>query len=268
MAKLRPLWTPGGSRSSARDPSAPSMVSGVLSNMATHLEDFMNCNIAASGTPSWLLSNVAGTGTARSGGVAVGVGAIIVTTTTASNDCSIVSSAATAGQLGTYCGLTSWNLVIRPVLTATNTSCRQGFAFVRNDTVVVGTNFLNAPATALAGAAYMAIVRDTGVTPAGGAAGDWCLYVEDSATVPQSLGLGAATGSTANKFELAFRTDGGGGGTITAYKNGAVIGALVMVDTSTLAFLRFDFGVQTLTTAARSLQMDCIYYENELATAR
>lgn len=241
------------------------MISGFPTNGVGWFEDFFNVDFASTGNPSWLQQDIAGTGTVRCGSGATIPGALFVVSGATSGNCTMVSSSATTGAAATFLSGLDANLLVR-CATTTTTTVRQGFGFVRNATVAVGTNWLNAPATVLTGTPYFVVVRDTGVTPSGGAAGDWCLYASDGAGADVNLPLGAAS-TSAVKFEFKY-TASAGSGTLVVYKNDVLIGSVTITDNSLFSSFRFDFGVQTLTAATRPITIDCLYYETALAAAR
>ena len=253
----------GGSRGSGRPAGAPSMVSGVPTNAAFYFEDFYNFDFATSGNPSWLVSNITGTGTVTpaSGNLSTSAGVITVQSAATSGDVTMVSSNIRATGSGGCFGSTAvHNLAFRHVAAGSSLG-RQGIGFVDYATAL-GTNWLNAPGTALTGTAYLVLVRDTGVTPAGGAAGDWCLFWGDAASdnvVPLgSAGTWAAASAT---WEIAY--DGAG---YRVYKDRVLVTSFTPA--AALTGQRFEFGSQTLTAATRSIVCDLIYQETALTVVR
>ena len=263
MAKLRPLWTPGGSRSSGRA-AGVTLVSGVPNNAAFYFEDFYNFDFSTSGNPSWLLSNITGTGTLTpgAGNLTTTAGVCSISSGTSSGDVSIVSSNARASAAACF-GSTAVHTMAWRVLVAVITTGRQGVGMVGNTSIAVGTNWLNAPGTVLAATSYIVLVRDTGVTPAGGAAGDWCAYWGDG-TTDNALPLGSAgtavTG-TAATWEIAYN-----GTLYSIYKDRVFIASFTPA--TALIGMRFDFGSQTLTAALRSISCDVVLQETALTVAR
>lgn len=264
MAKLRPLWTPGGSRSQ-RPPGHPVLIGSMPANPVVYFEDFYNFDFATSGNPSWLVNNVAGTGTLTpaSGNGSTTGGLATLGTGGTSGDCSILSSNARAGSgsgLGFPLQANKGSLAWRIGSGSASTTARMGAGVVPNSSVAVGTNWLNDPATVLTGLAYAVVVRDTGVTPSGGAAGDWALYWSD-ATTTAAIRLGAYAQNVWNTLELVSD-----GTTLTAYWAGALAGTLTLA--GALGAMRFDAGAQTLTASSRSIGVDFYYQEFGLTTGR
>lgn len=260
----------GSVASSRRPPGVPVLMTGAIANSAIFFDDLFQADFAASGNPSWLVQNVAGTGTVSPLSTAGAPGNLTVATGASANDCTLLQQnvrAASAGAGGQFWGSGyDWILQLR-VGSGSNatTSCRQGAAVFTNSLIALGTNWLNDPATVLASASYMALVRDTGVTPSGGSAGDWALYVgEGTGADAQVLLLGSAAAQSFYKLEAAWSESAKA---LTVYWNGALAGTLAMPNT-TFAAGRLEFGAQTLTTVLRQCVLDSIYYETAINSVR
>jgi len=264
---LHPLIR-GGGTSSQRPPGAPSLKGPLPANPAFFFEDFWNIDFASSGNPSWLVSNVTGTGSVRcAGGTPTSGGTLLVSSGATSGNLTQVSSNALAsvGSGGFGPGSSAGNVAVRfAVASSGNANARQGILFVSNTALAVGQNWVTAPATALAGQSYIAAVRDSGVTPSGGAAGDWALYYGDSAVTPGVLLLGTPGGNTPHKLELSLAANGGA---IDVYFDGVLKGSIAYTSAE-FANFRLEAAAMTLTAAARSISVDYVYQEVGLTAAR
>jgi hypothetical protein len=260
---LHPLIR-GGGTSSSRPGGWPRMVSPVPTNAAFYFEDFYNFDFASSGNPSWLVQNITGTGTVTpgAGNQSTTAGVATVASGSTSGDVTLLCSNTRAtGIAGSFGSTAVHNLAWRSSATSLSTG-RQGVGFVSGTGVPLGTNWLNAPGTALATTTYAVLVRDTGVTPAGGAAGDWCLFWGDGVTdnvVP--LGSAGTASSVAATWELAFN-----GTAYSFYKDRVLVTSFT--PSVGLSGLRFDFGAQTLTGTARNIAMDFVLQEVALTVVR
>ena len=263
MAKLRPLWTPGGSRSSGRA-AGVTLVSGVPTNPAFYFEDFYNFDFATSGNPSWLVTNITGTGTVTpgAGNLSTTGGVCTVTSAATSGDVTLVSSnIRTTGSAGCFGSSAVHTLAVR-FSAQTITTGRHGIGFV-SGTVTLGSNWLDDPGSVLSTASYLVLVRDTGVTPAGGAAGDWCLFWGDtlSDNVVPLGSAGTAAALTPATWEFAFN-----GTVYNVYKDRALV--VSFTPAAAVGGLRCEFGAQTLTAAARNISLDFVLQEVALTVVR
>lgn len=267
MTNRRVLFVPRG-RFDGRPAGVPTLVTSRLANSAVWFDDLFLTDFGTAGNPSWQVNNIAGTGTVSPNSTATAPGTLLVTTGSTLNDCTTINGnvrAASSNAGGNFLGAFDWLLQVRGSPGAAVTTVRQGWAMFSNSLIPLATNWLNGPVAALSTSNYLALVRDTGVTPSGGAAGDWALYVGDSgASDSQIVRLGAATIGSFQKCELYWSDTAK---TLSVYWDGVSVAVLAMPNTTFLAS-RFECGAQTLTGATRSFNLDSIYYECVPSIAR
>lgn len=291
MAKLRPLWAPG-KPTSARNPSAPSMVSPVPANAVTFFDDFYSSiitnvgfgsgtiatpdtltNIAPLGGPTWTATEFAGTaGTTNitaGANAFTGTGTVSLTTGNGSGDSiGIDLGGVTAGGVPAFYlsqtlpsnGL--WRVQVPSGLTTQDF----GVGWVTTG-ITCATDWLTDPDTTLL--AGLAVVFTKHVASySGDAAGDLVCRIYDAGSVFDTsfVVLAAASLAVATAYKLEIGCDGT---SLLVYLNGAQVGAAVtLTGLAGTNSLRPTARVKNTTAAVRVFSLDCYYQELGQATAR
>jgi hypothetical protein len=285
MAKLRPLWTPGGARSSSRPAGVPSLVTGPLTNGVSWFEDFFATtlapvsfgegtvatpdtltNVTPFGAPGWQVKETAGTTGLASQQTSTattltGCGLVVITSGTANLDAMVLEAPVSTGLYTT----TASALVQFRVANGTATTGNYGWGLVSSSTAV-GTDWLTNPDVTLLNTAAIVVTKHEG-SYSGDAANDVVLRVYDSAAAyDASLLLQAGlAANTALKCELFIDSPNL---LLYAYVNGVLIGTVALTGLAATKNFRPSFMVQGLGVGAKSLTIDSFYQETSRATAR
>ncbi len=278
MPKLKPLWTPGGGRSSNRPAGIPSLITGPLANGVPYFEDFHAFSLATSGHPSWLHTVIAGTGTAGGGSSTTSSGQLLMLSapsgggTAASGDGHVVTASGRINTgANTSAGLLSttsaqpWVAQFRFTPGGTITSLDAGVALI-GGTIDASTNWLTDPDTTLfggsTGANSIAFTRHA-ASYSGDTAGNLIVrFYEATGTDDASLDLGAVAVSAQIKVEVYWD-----GASLLFYRDGAYVGALAAPSVTTWT-LKPSFAMRMTGAGNRTVSVDSYYQEVSLASAR
>lgn len=264
MAKLRPLWTPGGR--SGRSTGLPTIVSGSPTYPGLWFEDFtvpllQDTTLEQSG---WRYSQpvgTTGTGTLQSDSGAQGIYRLTTGTTSGNSAVlELLSGDATSGlaianeQEGTVCSVR-----FRQPSTKTANAFAVGFT----EGVTPGQDYMTDP-DALAPSANFALIHRSSAVYSGMNSGDLVLRVA------LDVGLQLETVLLANaNFAVdtwyTFEMKRGASNLYTFYFNGSAVGSY----TATATFYPSPYaGIVVSAAAARSIEVDYFYAESALSAAR
>lgn len=292
MAKLRPLWTPG-KPTSARNPSAPSMVSNVPNNAVTFLDDFYSSSIgnigfsvgtlatpdtlthiSPLGGPSWQATELVGTtgSVAQTPGTAafLGTGAVTLTTgTTVTNSVGLdLGGVTTQGVAAFYLSNTQPAIGLWRFQWPANLLTQDfGIGWVAFSTVATTSTWLVDPNTTFSGGGTSIVFTKHVASYAGAAAGDLMCRIYDANGLFNTdfVVAEASTLANATAYKLEVASDGTD---LRVYLNGVQVGTTVTMTGLTSASLRPSVRTANTTAAARQVAIDCYYQELGQATAR
>lgn len=291
MAKLRPLWTPG-KPTSARNPSAPSMVSNVPANAVTFLDDFYSSsigNIGGSvgtlatpdtlthisplGGPSWQATEYVGTtgSVLQTAGTAafLGVGSVVLSTgTTSGNAVGLdLGGVTTGGVQAFYLSPTQpANGLWRFQWLSNLLTQDLGMGWVAGN-VLTTTNWGIDPDFYLAGGGTNIVFTKHVASYGGAAAGDLMCRIYDNNGLFSTnfVVASAATLANATAYKLELASDGTD---LRVYLNGVQVGTTVTMTGLTAQAMRPTVRNESTAAGARSLAVDCYYQEMGQAAAR
>lgn len=288
--KLRPLWTPGGSRSTFRGESPPALASPALANSVDYFEDFFDTpignagwasgttatpdtlvNLAPLGGPGWVATESAGT---------TGNVSLIANTNTAFAGCGLLAllcgtAAANAVHVdlnyssgfvfsNTISAIGQWR-VGWPTGNLGGADC--GFGLVPAS-VAIGANWLTDPNTTLAATSALVFTRHNAIY-AGAPAGDLVARLYDTAgTYNASQTIVTAASllvNTGYKIEAFFDSSAL---SLKIFANDVLTATFPLTGLVSLKAMRPSAIHTNAAGAARSFYIDSYFQEVQRATAR
>lgn len=287
--RLRPLWTPGGARSSSGARAlAPALVTPALPQAWTFFEDFLMPTI---GMTLWRAGTTAapdtithqsplsgpvwgGTEIVGSAGLLTHIGmastanyqgALSVTSGTSANDLMSLAFGcgnATGGALGYYSPTQS--AIVQARFSLSSTTNHIGGLWL-GSAIATGTDWVTDPDTTFAAAAGLCIHRSTNAY-SGDGAGELVARLYDSAGVYNNSAVLVAAPVTNQMYKVEAFFDGPGLNCYV-YLDGVLKATFPL--TGLAAAKTFGCSIQSLALAAfaRSVTVDSIYAESQNLTA-